>query len=106
VRLARAAGFLAVRGNHDDAALGAAAAAAAKRALAPDGDGAGRWAWVSGLSDEDVASVLTFIRREWEHNASPVDAKFVAVCFEFCDPGDGLGPFRVRQACQLFPFCC
>jgi mono/diheme cytochrome c family protein len=30
------------------------------------------------LSDEDVASVLTYIRREWEHNASPVDAKFVA----------------------------
>ena len=30
------------------------------------------------LSDEDVASVLTFLRREWEHNASPVDAKFVA----------------------------
>jgi mono/diheme cytochrome c family protein len=30
------------------------------------------------LSDEDVASVLTYIRREWEHNSSPVDAKFVA----------------------------
>ncbi len=30
------------------------------------------------LSDEDVAGVLTYIRREWEHNASPVDAKFVA----------------------------
>ena len=30
------------------------------------------------LSDEDVASVLTYIRREWEHNGSPVDAKFVA----------------------------
>jgi mono/diheme cytochrome c family protein/glucose/arabinose dehydrogenase len=30
------------------------------------------------LTDEDVASVLTYIRREWEHNSSPVDAKFVA----------------------------
>jgi mono/diheme cytochrome c family protein len=30
------------------------------------------------LSDEDAASVLTYIRREWEHNASPIDAKFVA----------------------------
>ena len=30
------------------------------------------------LSDEDVAGVLTYIRREWEHNGSPVDAKFVA----------------------------
>ncbi len=30
------------------------------------------------LNDEDAASVLTYIRREWEHNASPVDAKFVA----------------------------
>jgi mono/diheme cytochrome c family protein/glucose/arabinose dehydrogenase len=30
------------------------------------------------LSDEDVASVLTYIRREWDHNGSPVDAKFVA----------------------------
>jgi len=29
------------------------------------------------LSDEDVAGVLTYIRREWEHNGSPVDAKFV-----------------------------
>ncbi|MEY4271944.1 MAG: hypothetical protein RL250_810 [Verrucomicrobiota bacterium] len=29
------------------------------------------------LSDEDVAGVLTYIRREWEHTASPVDAKFV-----------------------------
>ena len=30
------------------------------------------------LSDEEVAGVLTYVRREWEHNASPVDAKFVA----------------------------
>jgi mono/diheme cytochrome c family protein/glucose/arabinose dehydrogenase len=30
------------------------------------------------LSDEEVAGVLTYIRREWEHNGSPVDAKFVA----------------------------
>ena len=30
------------------------------------------------LSDEEVAGVLTYIRREWEHNGSPVDTKFVA----------------------------
>lgn len=29
------------------------------------------------LTDEDVAGVLTYIRREWEHNASPVDTKAV-----------------------------
>jgi len=29
------------------------------------------------LSDEEVAGVLTYIRREWEHTAAPVDAKFV-----------------------------
>lgn len=29
------------------------------------------------LSDEEVAGVLTYIRREWEHNGAPVDAKFV-----------------------------
>ena len=29
------------------------------------------------LSDEEVAGVLTYIRREWEHNGSPVDANFV-----------------------------
>lgn len=29
------------------------------------------------LTDEDVAGVLTYIRREWEHNASPVDTKTV-----------------------------
>jgi mono/diheme cytochrome c family protein/glucose/arabinose dehydrogenase len=29
------------------------------------------------LSDEDIAGVLTYVRREWEHNGSPVDAKFV-----------------------------
>jgi hypothetical protein len=29
--------------------------------------------------DEDIAGVLTYIRREsdWEHTASPVDAKFI-----------------------------
>jgi len=30
------------------------------------------------LSDEDIAGVMTYVRREWEHNGSPVDAKFVA----------------------------
>ena len=30
------------------------------------------------LSDEDIAAVMTYVRREWEHNGSPVDAKFVA----------------------------
>ncbi len=29
------------------------------------------------LSDEDIAGVLTYIRREWEHNASPVESKDV-----------------------------
>jgi len=29
------------------------------------------------LSDEDIAGVLTYVRREWEHNGTPVDAKFV-----------------------------
>ncbi|MEY3853440.1 MAG: hypothetical protein RI910_2420, partial [Verrucomicrobiota bacterium] len=29
------------------------------------------------LSDEDIAGVLTYVRREWEHNGSPVDAKFI-----------------------------
>jgi glucose/arabinose dehydrogenase/mono/diheme cytochrome c family protein len=29
------------------------------------------------LSDEDVAGVLTYIRREWDHNASPVETSFV-----------------------------
>ena len=30
------------------------------------------------FSDEDVAGILTYIRREWEHNASPVIPGFVA----------------------------
>jgi len=30
------------------------------------------------LSDEDIAGVLTYIRREWEHNASAVETKSVA----------------------------
>jgi mono/diheme cytochrome c family protein len=29
------------------------------------------------LTDEEVAGVLTYIRREWDHNASPVDTKLV-----------------------------
>lgn len=29
------------------------------------------------LTDEEVAGVLTYIRREWDHNASPVDTKAV-----------------------------
>lgn len=29
------------------------------------------------LTDEDVAGVITYIRREWEHTASPVDVKAV-----------------------------
>ena len=30
------------------------------------------------LTDEDVAGVLTYIRREWEHNAAPVPPGDVA----------------------------
>jgi mono/diheme cytochrome c family protein len=29
------------------------------------------------LGDEDVAAVLTYIRREWEHNAAPVPVEAV-----------------------------
>jgi mono/diheme cytochrome c family protein len=29
------------------------------------------------LTDEDIAGVLTYIRREWDHNASPVETKFI-----------------------------
>ena len=29
------------------------------------------------FSDEDVAGILTYIRREWDHNASPVETKFI-----------------------------
>ncbi len=29
------------------------------------------------LKDEDIAGVLTYIRREWEHNASPIETKAV-----------------------------
>lgn len=29
------------------------------------------------LNDDDLAAVLTYVRREWEHTASPVDGKFV-----------------------------
>lgn len=29
------------------------------------------------LTDEDIAGVLTYIRREWEHNGSPVETKSV-----------------------------
>lgn len=29
------------------------------------------------LNDDDLAAVLTYVRREWEHTASPVDAKSV-----------------------------
>ncbi len=32
----------------------------------------------AALSDADIASVLTYIRREWEHNASPVAPEQVA----------------------------
>lgn len=34
------------------------------------------------LTDEDVAGVLTYIRREWEHNASPVETKAVTAVRE------------------------
>ena len=29
------------------------------------------------LSDEDIAAVMTYVRREWDHSGSPVDAKFI-----------------------------
>jgi mono/diheme cytochrome c family protein len=29
------------------------------------------------LSDEDIAGVMTYVRREWEHNGSPVETKAV-----------------------------
>ncbi|MDB6003896.1 MAG: hypothetical protein JWR15_883 [Prosthecobacter sp.] len=34
------------------------------------------------LTDEDVAGVLTYIRREWEHNGSPVEVKAVSTVRE------------------------
>lgn len=34
------------------------------------------------LTDEDVAGVMTYIRREWEHTASPVDVKAVTTIRE------------------------
>lgn len=34
------------------------------------------------LTDEDVAGVITYIRREWEHTASPVDVKTVTTIRE------------------------
>ncbi|OYW27727.1 MAG: hypothetical protein B7Z47_06420, partial [Chthoniobacter sp. 12-60-6] len=34
------------------------------------------------LTDEDVAGVLTYIRREWEHNGSPVEIKAVSAVRE------------------------
>jgi mono/diheme cytochrome c family protein/glucose/arabinose dehydrogenase len=34
------------------------------------------------LTDEDVAGVLTYIRREWEHNGSPVEIKAVTTVRE------------------------
>jgi mono/diheme cytochrome c family protein len=30
------------------------------------------------LPDADIAAVLTYIRREWEHNASPVEPSEIA----------------------------
>ncbi len=30
------------------------------------------------LSDDDIANVLTYVRREWEHDGDPVDAEMVA----------------------------
>jgi hypothetical protein len=32
----------------------------------------------AALSDEQVAGVLTYIRREWEHNGSPISVADVA----------------------------
>lgn len=29
------------------------------------------------LNDEDLAAVVTYVRREWEHTATPIDTKFV-----------------------------
>jgi mono/diheme cytochrome c family protein len=33
---------------------------------------------LGSLSNDDIASVLTYVRREWEHGASPVDPQEVA----------------------------
>jgi mono/diheme cytochrome c family protein len=30
------------------------------------------------LSDEEIAGVLTYVRREWEHGADPIDEKMIA----------------------------
>ena len=32
---------------------------------------------LSVFNDDQVASILTYIRREWEHNAAPVDPETV-----------------------------
>lgn len=33
---------------------------------------------LGSFEDEQIAAIMTYIRREWEHTYSPVDAKFVA----------------------------
>ena len=32
---------------------------------------------LGSFEDEQIAAIMTYIRREWEHTYSPVDAKFV-----------------------------
>jgi hypothetical protein len=32
----------------------------------------------AALTDTQIAGVLTYIRREWEHGASPISTEFVA----------------------------
>jgi mono/diheme cytochrome c family protein len=32
----------------------------------------------NNLTDEEIAGVLTYVRREWDHGAAPVDPQFVA----------------------------
>ena len=32
---------------------------------------------LGALADEDIANILTYIRREWEHGADPIDVATV-----------------------------
>jgi mono/diheme cytochrome c family protein len=51
------------------------------------------------LTDDEIAAVLTYVRREWDHDADPVDPKTVTEVR--AEVGNRLRPWSERELLQI-----
>jgi mono/diheme cytochrome c family protein len=54
---------------------------------------------IAKLSDQEIAAALTYVRREWDHDADPVDPKTVTEVR--AEVGNRLRPWSERELLQI-----